>query len=96
MGPGVPADFFPYTHSSNLRIRTDFNVLLSQAVRDSIAAWGDQPQDIVDSLLTEIDLKSDNEFEFGLPTLHDFGVVYNYFSNAAHPYGEWPPEKSHW
>ena len=66
LGPQVPADFFPYTHSWKTRIQTDVSVLLSQAVRDSIVAIGDQPQDIVDSVVLPKSETFFCEFWFGL------------------------------
>jgi hypothetical protein len=89
LGPQTPADFDAFKHSRNDRIRKDITVLLSDAVQESILAIGDQIQTTVDTMLTEIDEKRDNEFGFGC---HDFALVYNYFANAEHPYGEWPGE----
>ena len=88
-GPQVPADFGAYKHSWKIRIQKDVNVLLSDAVQDSIVAIGDQIQTTVDTLLNELDDKEENEFGF---PYYDFALIYNYFSNDTFPYGQRGPD----
>jgi len=78
-------NFTPYHHWSDTRIKKDFNLLLSPKVLARIGVVVGDTQQAVDNLLDELDYMQNNEF--GLP-YHDFALVYNYFSQAEHLYGD--------
>jgi hypothetical protein len=84
------ADFDPYHHWDNTRIQRDFNLLVSDVVQARMGVVVGDTQQAVDDLLEELDAIHYNEFGF---ELHDFELIYNYFSRPDYLYGQRPIEE---